>query len=98
MWWHRMLTPFLVEGSTSPQEINQSMVGVLTRLLTEIKPGTTATTHLDVNLVSWPPNLVELPDQGAGRRAWSDCWRSSAGPGPATAAIPACSASSRWLC
>ena len=54
-----MLTPFLVEGSASPQEINQSMVGVLTRLLTEITPGTSRyDVHLDVNLVSWPPQLV----------------------------------------
>ena len=59
MWWHRMLTPFLVEGSASPQEINQSMVGVLTRLLTEITPGTSRyDVHLDVNLVAWPPQLV----------------------------------------
>lgn len=59
MWWRRMLTPFLLEGSTSPQEINQSMVGVLHRLLTEIPPGTNRyDLHLDVNLVSWPPELV----------------------------------------
>lgn len=59
MWWHRMLTPFLMEGSTSPQEINQSMVGVLQRLLTEIPPGTNRyDLHLDVNLVSWPPEVV----------------------------------------
>jgi hypothetical protein len=59
MWWHRMLTPFLVEGSTSPQEVNQSMMGVLTRLLTEITPGTNRyDVHLDVNLVAWPPHLV----------------------------------------
>jgi alpha-1,2-mannosyltransferase len=59
MWWHRMLTPFLVEGSASPQEINQSMVGVLTRLLTEITPGTSRyDLHLDVNFVAWPPALV----------------------------------------
>ncbi|MFO0893013.1 MAG: glycosyltransferase family 87 protein, partial [Isosphaeraceae bacterium] len=59
MWWHRMLTPFLVEGAASPLEINQSMVGVLTRLLTEIEPGTNRyDLHLDVNLVSWPPALV----------------------------------------
>jgi hypothetical protein len=59
MWWHRMLTPFLVEGSASPQEINQSMVGVLTRLLTEITPGTSRyDVHLDVNLVAWPPAMV----------------------------------------
>jgi hypothetical protein len=59
MWWHRMLTPFLVDGNTSPMEINQSMVGVLTRLLTEIPPGNNRyDLHLDVNLVSWPPELV----------------------------------------
>ena len=59
MWFHRMLTPFLMEGSTSPQEINQSMVGVLQRLLTEIPPGTNRyDLHLDVNLVSWPPEVV----------------------------------------
>jgi hypothetical protein len=58
-WVHRMLTPFLVEGNASPMEINQSMVGVLTRLLTEIPPGTNRyDLHLDVNLVSWPPQLV----------------------------------------
>jgi hypothetical protein len=54
-----MLTPFLVEGNSSPQEINQSMVGVLTRLLTEIPPGTNRyDLHLDVNLVSWPTQVV----------------------------------------
>jgi hypothetical protein len=59
MWSHRMLTPFLVEGAASPLEINQSMVGVLTRLLTEIEPGTNRyDLHLDVNLVSWPPHVV----------------------------------------
>src|SRR5271165_2934560 len=59
MWWHRMLTPFLVEGATSPLEINQSMVGVLTRLLTEIPLGTNRyDLHLDVHLVSWPPQAV----------------------------------------
>ena len=30
-----MISPFLVKGVVSPQEINQSMVGVLTRLLTD---------------------------------------------------------------
>ena len=59
MWWHRMLTPFLLEGSSSPQEINQSIVGVMTRLLTEIRPGTSRyDVHVDVNLVSWPPQVV----------------------------------------
>ncbi|WP_250847241.1 glycosyltransferase family 87 protein [Aquisphaera insulae] len=59
MWWHRMLTPFLVEGASSPQEVNQSIPGVLTRLLTEIPPGTNRyDLHLDVNLASWPPQVV----------------------------------------
>lgn len=59
MWWHRMLTPFLLEGSSSPQEMNQSIVGVLTRLLTEIPPGTSRyDLHVDVNLVAWPPQVV----------------------------------------
>ncbi len=54
-----MLTPFLVEGNASPLEINQSMVGVLTRLLTEIPLGTNRyDLHLDVHLVSWPPQAV----------------------------------------
>ena len=46
MWWHRMVSPFVVKGVGSPQEINQSMVGVLTRLLTDTnalaKAGTTS--------------------------------------------------------
>ncbi len=58
-WWHRMLTPFLMEGNASPQEPNQSMVGVLTRLLTEIKPGTNRyDVRLDLNLLSLSPDLV----------------------------------------
>jgi hypothetical protein len=59
MWWHRMMTPFLVKGAVSPQEINQSMAGVLTRLLTERKVGTGRyDMHLDLNLVSWSPRAV----------------------------------------
>ncbi len=29
MWWQRMVTPFVVKGAASPQEINQSFPGVL---------------------------------------------------------------------
>ena len=58
-WWHRMLTPFLVEGNASPQEPNQSMVGVLTRLLTEIEPGTNRyDVRHDVNLMALSPVYV----------------------------------------
>ena len=34
MWWHRMLSPYLTRGLVGDQEMNQSMVGVLTRLST----------------------------------------------------------------
>jgi hypothetical protein len=60
MWWHRMMTPFLVNDFVSPQEINQSMVGVLTRLLTETKTGGARyDVHLDVNLAALPPTVVK---------------------------------------
>ena len=46
MWWHRMVTPFVVKGATSPQEINQSFPGVLMRLLTVRDARATAATTL----------------------------------------------------
>jgi alpha-1,2-mannosyltransferase len=64
-WWHRMLSPFLSKGFISPQEVNQSMVGVLTRLLTDTKTGDGRyDVHLDLNLVSWPPRMVGLLVKG----------------------------------
>ena len=39
-WWKRMLSPYVDSDFVSPQEINQSLIGVLTRLLTENKIGT----------------------------------------------------------
>jgi alpha-1,2-mannosyltransferase len=49
----------------SVQEVNQSMVGVLTRLLTAAKVGTGRyNLHLAVNVVSWPPGLVSLLIKG----------------------------------
>jgi alpha-1,2-mannosyltransferase len=61
MWWRRMISPFLSKGEGSPQEINQSMVGVLTRLLTDTKLGKNRyDVHLDLNLVAWPRPLVGL--------------------------------------
>jgi alpha-1,2-mannosyltransferase len=61
-WWRRMLSPFLVNGDASDQEINQSMIGVLTRLLTDSKTGAGRyDVHIDhLNLVSWPPRLVSF--------------------------------------
>lgn len=60
MWWHRMMSPFLVNDFVSPQEINQSMVGVLTRLLTETRTGDARyAVHLDLNLASLPTSIVK---------------------------------------
>jgi hypothetical protein len=60
-WWQRMISPYLTRGEGSPQEINQSMVGVLTRLLTDTKLGSGRyDVHLDLNLVSLPRPLVGL--------------------------------------
>lgn len=64
-WWHRMLSPFLTSGATSPQEINQSMGGVLTRLLTATKTGDGRyDVHMALNLVSWPPAVVGMLVKG----------------------------------
>ena len=61
MWWQRMISPFLAKGEGSPQEVNQSMVGVLTRLLTDTKLGNGRyDAHMDVNLVSLPRPFVGL--------------------------------------
>lgn len=58
-WWHKMLTPYLEKGAASPQEINQSMVGVLTRLLTDQRTGSGRyDVRLDLNLVAWSPATV----------------------------------------
>lgn len=60
-WCQRIVTPFIVEGNASPQEANQSMVGVMTRLLTEIQPGTDRyDVQFDLNVASLPPNVVAM--------------------------------------
>ncbi len=64
-WWHRMLSPFLTSNASSPQEINQSMVGVLTRLLTATKTGEGRyDVHRALNLVAWSPRMVGLLVKG----------------------------------
>ena len=61
MWWHRMLSPYLTKGAASPQEINQSMAGVLTRLLTATRTGDGRyDVHIALNVVAWPPHVVRL--------------------------------------
>src|SRR5262249_53876824 len=61
MWWHRMVMPFVAEGAASPQEVNQSIVGVLYRLFTPRAHGSGpyALDH-DVNIVSLAPGTVRL--------------------------------------
>jgi hypothetical protein len=61
MWWSRMVMPFVREGATSPQESNQSLVGVISRLLTSPihGPGPYAV-DLDVNIASLPPAAVRV--------------------------------------
>jgi hypothetical protein len=64
-WWHRMIYPYVEKGFVSQQEINQSMVGVLTRLLTDTQTGSGRyDVHLDLNLVSWPPQVVAMLVKG----------------------------------
>ncbi len=64
-WWQRMLSPFIEKGFVSQQEINQSMVGVLTRLLSDSPTGEGRyDVHMDVNLVAWSPRLVGMLVKG----------------------------------
>ncbi len=59
MWWSRMVTPFVVKGATSAQEVNQSFPAVISRLLTQLTPGQGRyDTHLVLNVLSLPPWLV----------------------------------------
>jgi hypothetical protein len=59
MWWHRMLRPFVVSDVVGFREINQSMAGVLMRLLTESPPGEARYNPRDgLNLLSVEPRYV----------------------------------------
>jgi alpha-1,2-mannosyltransferase len=67
MWRLRILSPFLEHDVGSPQEVNQSMVGVLIRLLTEAKSAGrhgyngTQLQQLHLNILDWgPPHVVWL--------------------------------------
>lgn len=60
-WWQRIVAPYVEKGVASPQEVNQSMVGVLTRLLTPSRLAgkhRNGGTELQLNLVSWAPDVV----------------------------------------
>jgi alpha-1,2-mannosyltransferase len=61
MWWHRILSPYLTRGEVGDHDINQSMVGVLSRLLTEGEVGTGRhERHTALNFVSWAPDTVNI--------------------------------------
>jgi hypothetical protein len=65
MWWHRMVTPYLVQGATSPQVVNQSLIGVLCRMLIELTPGPGRyAVHQRWNLASLPPWVVHYLIKG----------------------------------
>src|SRR4051794_12712870 len=56
-WYRRILSPFVENGVTTVQEVNQSMVGVISRLLTATGPSgehQNSGTQLHLNLVSLP--------------------------------------------
>jgi alpha-1,2-mannosyltransferase len=61
MWWHRMVMPFVADGAASPQEVNQSFIGVLWRLFTRraLGSGPYVLDH-DVNIAELPPATVRL--------------------------------------
>ena len=57
-WWHRILNPYVGGDVVGDQEINQSMVGVLSRLLTESTRIGRYALKLKVNVVAWDPKTV----------------------------------------
>lgn len=64
MWWNRIIRPFVSENVVGAMEINQSMVGLVTRLLTEGKADGRYGTRLDVNILSLDPQLVAMIAKG----------------------------------
>jgi alpha-1,2-mannosyltransferase len=65
MWWHRMVMPFIAKGAASPAFINQSIVGVIYRLLTDRSHGSGHyELEFDVNILSLPPSFVRMLIKG----------------------------------
>lgn len=57
-WWHRIISPYVSGGVVGDLEINQSMVGVVNRLLVlDETPGRYGST-LKLNVVNWNPQFV----------------------------------------
>ncbi len=57
-WWHRIISPYVSGGVVGDLEINQSMVGVINRLMVlDETPGRYGST-LKLNMVNWDPKTV----------------------------------------
>jgi alpha-1,2-mannosyltransferase len=66
-WWHRILSPFVAGDVVSVQEVNQSMVGTLSRLLSAHKnpdPHGYTGTEIDGNFLALAPRTVALIVKG----------------------------------
>jgi alpha-1,2-mannosyltransferase len=57
-WWHRILSPYVTNGKVGDQEINQSLIGVLSRLLTTPTRTGEYSIKIPVNFVDWDPQRV----------------------------------------
>lgn len=58
MWFHRTLGPYVNDGSPGFQEINQSMLGVVMRLLIQETATGRYAVSQQINFVSWDPKWV----------------------------------------
>jgi hypothetical protein len=56
-WWRRFVSPYAAGDVLTDQEVNQSLIGVLARLLTESRDPVYGRL-LDRNLTSWPAGTV----------------------------------------
>jgi alpha-1,2-mannosyltransferase len=65
MWFHRMIMPYVAEGATSSQEVNQSVSAWLARMLIEQAPSLKryGLKH-DLNVLSLSPTLVRYLIKG----------------------------------
>lgn len=64
-WWHRIIRPYVASGVIGDQEVNQSMIGVLTRLLTEnASMGPRYGARMGVNLLALDRQHVALMLKG----------------------------------
>ncbi len=65
MWWHRMITPFVLKGESSAQEFNQSIAGLMSRFFTALGPSHgTYGLHFRWSVAAWPPWVVSYLIKG----------------------------------